>query len=345
MALIVIDLLGWVFNGKPGSLCLSLNVGFNLLLYITMPLAPLVWVLYSRFQVFHDETQIGKLKYPLFTLFSLNAVATVLSLETGWYFYVTPDNIYHRGEYFWIYVLFCYSILFYSLLFIIFNKARLEKSHYIALLVFSFPQLAGSIIQIFFYGTSSNWSGMMLSILIVYFYIQDRGLNTDYLTGVYNRRQLDYYVRKKIRESAKNKSFSAILIDLNNFKQINDTLGHDVGDEALRNAVKIIRTCLRRNDFIARYGGDEFYIILDVDDLNLLESAVNRIHHTVRKFNSDSNHPYRLSFCMGYDVYRFEDKLKSDDFLKHIDVLMYRNKELMRNGHDITEFLNQLPVF
>ena len=331
MILIVIDLLGWAFNGQPGMVNMALNIGFNLLLYLIGPLAPVLWILYVKFHVFHDESRIGKLKYPLLMIFAANALISVISLSTGWFFYVTPDNIYHRGDYFWLHTAFCFSFIVYTFLFIIINRNKLEKSHFYTLLVFAVPQVTGSAIQYFFYGTSLNWSGMMLSLLIVYFQIQDRGLNTDYLTGVYNRRQLDRFVRKKIRESSKNKSFSAILIDLNQFKRINDTFGHDVGDEALRNTVKIIRTCLRKEDFIARYGGDEFYIILDLDDRYMLESTVHRIQQATRKFNSGNNRPYQLSFCMGYDVYRYEENLKSDDFLKHIDQLMYQNKELMRN--------------
>ena len=331
MFLIVVDILSWAFNGKPGLLNFYLNTGFNLLLYLMLPLSLLIWVLYSRFQVLHDENRIGKLKHPFLVLVSINTFISVLSLHTKWYFYITPDNIYHRGEYFWIFTVYCYLILLYSILFIIMNKNRLEKSHYYALLVFSLPLITGSLAQIFFYGTSSNLSGMMLSLLIIYFFIQDRGLNTDYLTGVYNRRQLDRFVRKKILASSDNKSFSAILIDLNHFKQINDTFGHDVGDEALQNAVKVIRTCLKKEDFIARYGGDEFYLILDFDDWSLVQSTVDTILLAARKFNTGNNYPYQLSFCLGYDIYRYEDNLTSDDFLKHIDRLMYQNKELMKN--------------
>ena len=331
MVLIIIDILSWAFNYRPGTVNFVLNSGFNLLLYLIEPLAPIFWMLYVKLHVLHDKNRIQKLKYPLVILFAVNALISVMSLHTGWFFYVTPNNIYHRGLYFGVHVAFCFSFILYSFLFIRLNRDKLEKNHYYALLFFAVPQVLGCLIQIFFYGISLSWSGTMISLLIVYCYIQDRGLNTDYLTGVYNRRQLDNYVKKKIRESTKDKSFSVILIDLNGFKQINDTLGHDVGDEALRNTVKIISSCLRREDFIARYGGDEFYVILDFNDLSMLESTVDRFKRAIQKFNLD-NRPYQLSFCMGYDVYRYEEKLKSDDFLKHIDLLMYKNKEIIKNS-------------
>jgi diguanylate cyclase (GGDEF)-like protein len=182
----------------------------------------------------------------------------------------------------------------------------------------------------FFYGVSYNWTGMMLSLLIIYFNIQNRSLNTDYLTGVYNRRQLDEYINAKIRNSMEGKSFSAILIDIDEFKSINDRFGHETGDEALKDAVSILRKSLRLNDLIARFGGDEFVVILDISSREMLEQAVKRIADNVEDFNNDSQKPYKISFSMGYDVYDVNSKLKPDDFFNHIDMLMYNNKKSRR---------------
>lgn len=329
-ALIVIDILSWSFNGRHGLGNMFLNQGFNLLLFLLEPLAPLLWIFYIKLQIFHDDYSIKKLKAPLAILFLINALLSVMSLKTGWFFYISSNNVYQRGIYCWIHILICFSLLIYSFLLILINRNRLEKHHYNILLFFAVPPLLGSAIQALNYGMSLSWSGMTVSLLIVYFYIQNRSLNLDYLTGVYNRRQLDDYVKMKIRKSTEEKTFSVILIDLNDFKLINDTFGHDVGDEALQNAVKVIKSCLRWDDFIARYGGDEFYIILNLNDMQRLESRVAQINRAVQKFNSTNTRPYKLNLCMGYDVYRYEDKLESEEFLKRIDALMYKNKEIMK---------------
>lgn len=338
MGLIVIDLMGWAFDGKPGAMNLILNSGFNLLLYVIEPLGAILWALYANFQVFHDEARIRKMKLPMAALFTANALAAVLSLHTGWFFRIQHGNVYQRGEYYWVHIAFCIAFLVYAFLLIIINGAKIGKRQFYALLLYALPQVLGSAIQIFFYGISLCWTGMMLSLLIVYFNIQELGLNTDYLTGVYNRRQLDSYIREKIRNSTRESSFSVILVDLNDFKQINDMFGHDVGDEALRNAVTVIRSCLRNDDFIARYGGDEFYIILDIDDYEMLAATAARIGRAVERFNADHQKPYQLSLCMGYDVYRRDAARDSDVFLKQIDMLMYRNKELRKKnqpGHPL----------
>ncbi|WP_261856400.1 GGDEF domain-containing protein [Clostridium folliculivorans] len=194
------------------------------------------------------------------------------------------------------------------------------------MLVFILPITVGATIQILFFGWAVAWSGMAVSLLIIYFNIQDRSLTTDYLTGLFNRRQLDNYLRIKIKGSTEIKSFSAMLIDLDGFKKINDTYGHDVGDEAIKDAVYIIKCSLGKDDFVARYGGDEFFIIFDSGDKDILEAAVARLKINVDKFNRDTEKEYKLSFAICYDVYDYNSSMKSDEFFKHIDALMYSNK-------------------
>ena len=109
--------------------------------------------------------------------------------------------------------------------------------------------------------------------------------------------------------------------------QINDNFGHDVGDEALKNTMEMLKKSVREGDFIARAGGDEFIVILDIHDYEMLEQAVARIQAEFERFNEESNEPYHISFSIGYDVYDVKSNMKPDDFLKHIDLLMYRDKQ------------------
>ncbi|NMA84348.1 MAG: diguanylate cyclase [Epulopiscium sp.] len=244
MIMLVIDLCKWLLNGVPGSFSMISNKTFNFLHYSLAPAAPILWLLYTNYQVYHDQKRLRKLKYILFFPFILNSLASVLSLYTGWIYIVDDNNFYHRGKYLWIFVTFCFLLLGISFFYVFKNRKNIEKRYYYALISFFLPAVIGITMQLFIFGSNYAWTGMMLSLLIVYFYIQDRSLNTDYLTGVFNRRQLDRYIKVKIQNSTENKTFSAILIDLNKFKQINDNFGHAIGDEALRESVNIIRKCL-----------------------------------------------------------------------------------------------------
>lgn len=171
---------------------------------------------------------------------------------------------------------------------------------------------------------------VVLSLLIVFLNIQNQSIDTDYLTGVYNRKKLETYIKGKVSRSSENKTFSAILLDLNNFKAINDTFGHDVGDNVLETSAKLLKSSIRSNDFLARFGGDEFCIILDVSDRTNLEATVSRINDCIEKYNESCDHPYKISFSMGYAVYDYNSGMKVEEFQKQIDTLMYENKRFYK---------------
>ena len=326
MTLIVVDALSWLFNGQIGYMNVILNNTFNFFLYALEIIPPALCLIYADYQIMHDERRLNRLSKILTGIFILNLALTITSLFTGWFFNIDMNNLYNRGRYFGVHVVFCYGILIYSFCFINIKRKIIERKIYKSLLVFFVPMAVGTTIQVIFYGISLNWTGMMLSLLIIYFNIQNRGLSTDYLTGIYNRRQLDEYIRVKIKNSDINKSFSAILIDLNEFKHINDKFGHKIGDEALKDTVEIIKRSLKKSDFIARFGGDEFVIVLDVNNVQILYSIVKRIKENVKNFNSANIKPYNIGLSMGYDVYNFNSNMKADEFFKHIDMLMYKNK-------------------
>jgi diguanylate cyclase (GGDEF)-like protein len=325
--LILSDVGAWIFDGLPGIHFLILNRLFNLSLFVFEPVAGSLWILYVCYQIKQNEKQLIIMKYVLPILFIINGVLSIVSLRTGWFFYVDSNNIYTRGNLYLIHIFYCYILLIYSMYYVYKHRRMIEKRYYSSMLVFILPITVGATIQILFYGWALAWSGMMVSLLIIHFNIQDSSLNTDYLTGLYNRRQLDKYLKIRIKNCTEIKSFSAMLIDLDGFKMINDTFGHDVGDEAIKDAAQIIKKSLRRDDFVARYGGDEFFIILDSCDRNILEATVVNLKSNVDKFNQNSLHGYKLSFAIGYAVYDYKLRMKSDDFFRYIDTLMYNNKE------------------
>jgi diguanylate cyclase (GGDEF)-like protein len=322
---LVIDIFSR-FDGHPGTIYYAINHVSNFLIFLLNPVIPTLWLLYVHFQISHEETFTKRLLYPLLAVNAVNMIMLVLSQFTRWYYYIDSNNIYHRGRFFWFPTLITVLLTLMALVLIVSNREKVEKKYYFALVFFPIPPFLCVILQFLFYGASLVLNGVALSLLIVFFDIQDHSMNTDYLTGVYNRKKLENYMKEKINTSTENRTFSAILIDLNNFKSINDTFGHDIGDSALEATVGLLRSCLRSIDFIARFGGDEFYIILDVSNRNDLETTVSRINKFVEKYNVYSNKPFKLGFSMGYAVYDYHSHMKLDEFQKQIDILMYENK-------------------
>ena len=218
------------------------------------------------------------------------------------------------------------SYLICTFVFIFMNKRSIEKRHFVPLLLFPVPPFICGILQAVSYGLVLVWSSITLSILVVYHSIQNHRLSTDFLTNIYNRNELEQYLNMKIRNSANKNLFSGIFIDIDNFKQINDSYGHKVGDNMLIDTAGLIRKSLRKDDFLARYGGDEFVVILDIYDISVLEQTVLRINSNVRNYNSKSEYPFELSISMGYGIYDPESGMDKDMFIRHIDAHMYEKK-------------------
>ena len=314
------------FDGNPASVYQSFNHVGNFLVFLASLLLPSLWLLYAHDQVFHDSQKLRRLVLPLIAINAANAVLLAASQFTGWYYTIDAGNIYHRGPLFWLPATVTFVLLLAVFIMVWLNRKTLDLRHYYPLMLFIVPPLIGIVLQLIFYGLPIILNSVTLSLLIVSLNIQGKDNFTDYLTGINNRKRLDYYMLDKIRTSSTRRTFSAILLDIDNFKQINDTYGHDVGDEALEDATTLLGKCLRANDFIARFGGDEFMIVLDISDRRELEKTVERIRRRVRQHNEAGTKSFNLVFSMGYAVYDVRKRPGLTLFQKELDELMYNDK-------------------
>jgi len=314
------------FDGNPGTFYPLLNHTGNFLVFLASLILPSLWLLYAHEQVFHDAHKLRRLVLPLAAISAANAIMLSVSQFTGWYYTIDTENVYHRGPLFWLPATLTFILLLIVFMMVWLHRKTLDRKHFYPLLLFIVPPVAGIILQLMFYGLSIILNSIMLSLLIVFLNIQSKDAFTDYLTGINNRKWLDLYLMDKIRASSARRSFSAILLDIDSFKYINDTYGHDVGDEALEAAASLLSKCLRASDFIARVGGDEFMIVLDISDEQGLGQAVERIRLRVRQYNEAGWKPFTLEFSMGYAVYDVSAKPGLTAFQKKLDELMYEDK-------------------
>lgn len=159
--------------------------------------------------------------------------------------------------------------------------------------------------------------------------------NRDYLTGVYNRRYV-YSRAKEIIEEHKrtNKIFSVSIIDIDNFKLINDTYGHVAGDFILKEFTKVMNERLRPYDILGRYGGEEFILILNHADLEKSYLILKRILNYIRNktFLFDGNF-IKLTFSAGIASCQelSQDEIEIDKLVKIADRKMYLAKDNGKN--------------
>lgn len=324
--LLFLDILGRM-DGSPDTIYPVLNRIGNFLIFFLNPVLPALWFMYVHEQLYQNKKKTKRLLLPCGIIFAVHTVLLTISQYTGWFYSIDAQNVYYRGPLFFLSVCFVAGFLVASVILLVKNRQWLEKNQYHSLLFMAVPPFLATVLHTLFYGISIVLNGVVLSLLIIYLNVQNRSLITDYLTGVYNRKGFDMLLREKIRASAGGKSFSAILLDLDHFKGINDTFGHDTGDKALQKAVELLKECVRATDFIARFGGDEFVLLLNTSVRQELEAVVKRINAAVARFNKNGNHPFTISLSVGYAVYDAKAQQSAEDFLKLLDKMMYQMKQ------------------
>ncbi len=324
--MLIIDIFSR-FDGLGSPAYSLLNHLGNFLIFLLNPILPSVWVVYVYLHTFRSKRKIKKLICFLCIVNVINILSLIGSQFFNWFYFIDSQNIYHRGKYFFLPVLITYMLILISFVITLRNRKNLERKSFFSLLFFVIPPVISIILQVAFYGISIILNSIVLSLLVAFLNLQNQDINTDYLTKVNNRKKLDGYLEKKINNSTFEKSFSAILIDINDFKYINDTFGHCTGDLALSAAAELLKNSIREKDFIARFGGDEFCLVLDASTTHDLEAVVSRIKRQLKLYNESGNHIYSLGFSMGYAVYPYHLHLSPKEYLKQIDLLMYEDKK------------------
>jgi diguanylate cyclase (GGDEF)-like protein len=152
--------------------------------------------------------------------------------------------------------------------------------------------------------------------------------NTDFLTNLPNRR----LVEKRLHENSnRDRAFSVILFDVDHFKKINDTFGHDIGDQVLKEFAKLIQENIRDKDIVGRWGGEEFVII--ADDLNAKQAVV--FSDRLRKLIEETTFCHQNNVTASFGVAEYRQKEKTKDVLKRADIALYMAKENGRNKVEI----------
>lgn len=155
-------------------------------------------------------------------------------------------------------------------------------------------------------------------------------IHTDALTGLPNRLMLNYYLnRSASRANSTNSSFSVAFLDLDGFKRVNDTHGHDAGDELLVEVSRRLVSTLRDDDQIVRLGGDEFVIILNEVDHSITERLLQRVLSAIeRPYLVSNNQTVEISTSIGVAEYSVQKDTRR--LLTESDAAMYEAKSLGR---------------
>ena len=153
---------------------------------------------------------------------------------------------------------------------------------------------------------------------------------TDGLTGLYNRRYFDIFYENVFAQSSRyDVPLSLIMCDIDHFKKINDTYGHDKGDIVLKEIAGILKVNTRKSDIAARFGGEEFMLCLPSTEITSAIDVARKIKQMILKIKTKEIK--KVTISMGVTFYRKEFGSNPKDLLKRLDNLLYEAKNRGRN--------------
>jgi diguanylate cyclase (GGDEF)-like protein len=272
----------------------------------------------------------------IYPFVAIPAVITItgcfINLVTPVFFVVDQYNVYQRTDLYIIPYIVNYSYMAYGVILIYSHRKKVHKYLFLPAILFMIPIVIGSMLQFFYYGYSLMWLGVSIGMVYLFINVQKELSYVDMLSGLFNRQYLDnlslMYSEKKDTASVP----AGIMLDIDNFKGINNTFGHVMGDDAIATIGKLLHKAVGDKGVICRYGGDEFIILMNINTQKEMMDMIDIIKTQTALFNESGKKPYQINFSVGYSTYQSKQE-SVDDFLKKIDASMYEDrKRKIREG-------------
>ena len=283
----------------------------------------MIGYLWAKFIMVHMNIPFSDIRRNIYRTIGL--VAIVLLVINIFYplVFSVSDGRYQRG---FAYIIFLIFAAFYILDSLYLYVKRVKKNGSLKLFpvhIFLIPVILGVVIQAFFVEIAITWTSIAISVAGIMTALKNEIIFTDCLTGLYNRVYLEFLHKRACNK--KDCWVSGIMIDLNGFKQINDNYGHAEGDLALCIVADLLRKSFSEYGVVTRYAGDEFVIMLNTTDDQLIQKIIKSAKKNFVTENKKNDKPYQLSASMGYAITNLSNET-IDDFMNRIDEQMYQDK-------------------
>ena len=313
-----------------------------LITYLEFSISPFLSILLAR------SCGMKRTIKPMTILMSINVILETISLTNGKIFSIDENSLFQRGPEYWLYLVFCVIGFVYILFVFILIGIRAKLKNSLSLIIITLIIITGQVANTIDGNINSGYLSLCVAAVLLYIFIQNmfRHImmetiniekdisNHDALTKVLSRISYDNKIKdldRKIREDPVSVRFAICECDLNNLKIVNDTFGHDKGDQYIINCCKAICDLFKHSP-VYRIGGDEFVAILqsdDYDNLDKIKEAFNRF--STSEIKSEGTLFDKRSFAAGFAVYDNNRDRCFNDVMKRADVEMYHNKQMLKN--------------
>lgn len=262
---------------------------------------------------------------PLLIICTLN----LTSIFTGWMFYIDADGFYENTKMFYITTAVNYIYLLIPTVYSAYRaskaKSRQDRGEYCTYALYMAAPLMAGVFEGVFIKVPLLALNIFMVILILFLMIQNRQVYNDALTGLNNRRRLNGYLDECISKTSDEHAVLLFIMDINRFKSINDIYGHLEGDRALKMFADVLKNIASHYyAFAARYGGDEFCMVMDAKG-HAPEEVENEVRRRLQDIQ-ENKMPYKFTVSIGYARCSSQDK-SADIVIEEADRMLYDNKK------------------
>lgn len=322
------ETLSFIIDAHPGFIFHILQYISNTISSASSGIIGYCWCLFVEYHIHRNFKRIKKKSRILAVPLIITTILLIINLfGNGIIFSISEKNKYMRGLFSYaVYV----AVFFYYIESIwTVNSAKNDSIlvEFFPIYYFVVPCMIGTIIQGLFFGIAVGWLCVAIAFILIYIEFQISNSFIDDLSGLYNRKYMNHYLDKL--QNDKPKRAYGFLMDINDFKTINDIYGHLKGDQAIIQFGKILQHSIDKDSVAIRMGGDEFVIFAILKSNEEALALKKRIEQNVRQFNTNSTEPFHLSFSIG--IAKYSGNIET--FLSSMDDSMYEAKNMHRLMH------------
>ena len=337
--LCILETCGFVLEGKLflGARQMALVCSAAILM-LAAGLA-YIWVCYVDSKLFPERRQT-RLNCPLAAVPAVLVVLMALAnLFFPLFFGITPSN-YYRGGLFLLPWIVVYGYMAWGASWTYRYQRKADKHLFIPVMTFLIPVYLAGLVQLFCYGISIIWASVAVGLTCLYINLQSEQAYLDPLTRLHNRSYLLHYMDRIGGQAKKGLQITGIMLDINNFKSINDTLGHSGGDAVLRTMGKLLRRAAG-DHIVVRYGGDEFVILMEDSSPAQVQAVLDRVCQVLQDYNSSRGNRPPIFVSTGSAEF---DQMDVFRFFHEMDMKMYEEKRAFYLRREIHETSNDITA-
>lgn len=316
----LMESLSYTIDGKIFPFSRILNYGINTYLFTVNLLLPFCVLVYVDLGLYNNPKRIWQYYKPQVIIGIIMIAANIVNFFIPIIYYITKENVYERRPGTYLY----YVVILFYLISAMLVTHRYEKENgdiaFFNVNMFVLPIIIGAGLQFCFYGLSLAWLSAAVGLTGLYMMQQNEIAYVDSLADVYNRQYLKHILSSWTSQKI---HFAGAMIDIDNFKSINDRYGHSEGDRALITIANILKKSRVDNEWVFRFAGDEFIILKRSESPEELRPYFKKLHANLDDYNRH-NPPCTLE--ISYGISYFETG-QIDAFMKDIDDRMYEMKK------------------